>query len=573
MARIYKGSTYHLQLLISKFTQPSIEDIRISFYTTRPSDSIAVSEGIVVNGNIADVEIKNTLFNGLEEGLINYIVSGIRDGVTFLEERQSNYYLKNNSTMEEEEVEPQIIVINENGEHNVILDYGVKEVNITVDVKLPSIQEEKNITLTENKEYVVTKDEGFDAVEKVNVTVDVPIPQIEEEKSVSLYAGSTGVITPSDGFDGLKKVNYTIDNGVVNVPNNIDLSNSTFEEFDGGHLNWSNKYIWNRAFYDCNKVKKIKNINANDVWGLKETFLRCVALEDVDFMEGWNVAPSSLEYTFYECSALKNIEPLRNWDVSNVNNMYLTFARCANLKNLDPINNWDTSNVKSMGGMFEECTGLQNIDSIRNWDTSNITNIQSLFMGCSNLKTIDLSNWDTSNVYNMGHCFDGCVSATDINIKNWQAKNANSGFGITYMFANCESLTGLTADNLLNSTSNVNSINYLFYRCINLQNIDSIRNWDTSNVKYMANCFDGCYSITDIDLSNWNTSNVTSMPEMFANCTALKSVRMGGDVSNVTSCSNMFKNINTNGTLYYPSQYDYSTIIAQLPSTWTAVPY
>jgi hypothetical protein len=47
---------------------------------------------------------------------------------------------------------------------------------------------------------------------------------------------------------------------------------------------------------------------------------------------------------------------------------------------------------------------------------------------------------------------------------------------------------------------------------------------------------------------------------------------MGGDVSKVTNALDMFNGIKTTGTFYYNSQYDYSKIIAELPSTWTAVP-
>jgi hypothetical protein len=38
-----------------------------------------------------------------------------------------------------------------------------------------------------------------------------------------------------------------------------------------------------------------------------------------------------------------------------------------------------------------------------------------------------------------------------------------------------------------------------------------------------------------------------------------------------TDVSYMFENITTNGKFYYNSNYDYSKIIAQLPTTWTAI--
>ena len=47
---------------------------------------------------------------------------------------------------------------------------------------------------------------------------------------------------------------------------------------------------------------------------------------------------------------------------------------------------------------------------------------------------------------------------------------------------------------------------------------------------------------------------------------------MINDVSLVTNVYSMFSNITTTGTFYYNGNYDYSKIIAVLPSTWTAVP-
>ena len=102
--------------------------------------------------------------------------------------------------------------------------------------------------------------------------------------------------------------------------------------------------------------------------------------------------------------------------------------------------------------------------------------------------------------------------------------------------------------------------------------IIGIENLNTSNVTNMSNMFDGCRSLTSLDLTNWDTSNVTYMSYMFDTCQSLTEIRMGGDVSKVTSASSMFREITSTGTFYYNSAYDYSIIVAELPSTWTAVP-
>ena len=94
MARIYKESRYVLQLLIGKSYGAQYDDVKISFYTKNPSNQVMVDNGITIKRNIAEVKIESTLFDNLEDGLIKYIVYGAKDGIPFIEERISNYFLK-----------------------------------------------------------------------------------------------------------------------------------------------------------------------------------------------------------------------------------------------------------------------------------------------------------------------------------------------------------------------------------------------------------------------------------------------------------------------------------------------
>lgn len=62
----------------------------------------------------------------------------------------------------------------------------------------------------------------------------------------------------------------------------------------------------------------------------------------------------------------------------------------------------------------------------------------------------------------------------------------------------------------------------------NKENIKSITKMqlDTSNVTNMNNMFNGCSSLTTLDLSSINTSKVTTMQEMFSGCTSLTSLNL-----------------------------------------------
>ena len=54
----------------------------------------------------------------------------------------------------------------------------------------------------------------------------------------------------------------------------------------------------------------------------------------------------------------------------------------------------------------------------------------------------------------------------------------------------------------------------MFNGCNSLTNID-LSNFNTQNVTNMYSMFCGCNSLTTIDLSNFNTQNLTNMAGMF----------------------------------------------------------
>ena len=75
----------------------------------------------------------------------------------------------------------------------------------------------------------------------------------------------------------------------------------------------------------------------------------------------------------------------------------------------------------------------------------------------------------------------------------------------------------------------------LFYNFSKLQIIEGMKHLDTTNVKYMIAMFEGCNSLTSLDLSSFNTKNAVSMWEMFASCSSLTSLDLTNfDTTNVT---------------------------------------
>ena len=109
-----------------------------------------------------------------------------------------------------------------------------------------------------------------------------------------------------------------------------------------------------------------------------------------------------------------------------------------------------------------------------------------------------------------------------------------------YWFHKQENLQQIIGLEYLN-TSEVKSMLNMFNGCSSLTSLD-VSHFDTSNVTSMGNMFNGCSSLTSLDVSRFNTSNVTTMGSMFNSCSSLTSLDL--------SSFNMGDDLNANGFLY-----------------------
>ena len=66
--------------------------------------------------------------------------------------------------------------------------------------------QEKSVEYTENNDYQVLPDEGFDGMSKVNVSVDVAVPTIQNSKTVNITANGTKTILPDANYDAVEQV-------------------------------------------------------------------------------------------------------------------------------------------------------------------------------------------------------------------------------------------------------------------------------------------------------------------------------------------------------------------------------
>ena len=123
------------------------------------------------------------------------------------------------------------------------------------------------------------------------------------------------------------------------------------------------------------------------------------------------------------------------------------------------------------------------------------------------------------------------------------------------MFEGCESLTSLDLSSF--DTSKVTDMGSMFSGCKSLTTLD-FSSFDTSMVRFMGIMFHKCSSLTALDLSNFDTSKVKKMDSMFSWCSALTALDLSRfDTSKVTDMSGMFSWCSALTTIYCNSSWSY----------------
>ena len=132
--------------------------------------------------------------------------------------------------------------------------------------------------------------------------------------------------------------------------------------------------------------------------------------------------------------------------------------------------------------------------------------------------------------------FAYCINLQDIEgIRNLNTQNVTD---MSAMFQGCEVLRWLDVSNF--NTQNVTDMREMFYHCKALTSLD-VSNFNTQNVTDMAWMFYGCKALASLDVSNFNTENVTDMGYMFDGCRALTSLDVSKfNTQNVTNMCSMF---------------------------------
>lgn len=220
---------------------------------------------------------------------------------------------------------------------------------------------------------------------------------------------------------------------------------------------------------------------------------------------------------------------------------------CAMMNKLSDISglaNFDTAVVSNMDYSFLGCNSLATLDGLQDWNTKNVTTMIATFSRCAITSLVPLAHWDVKNVTTMGTNFSGtfagCIYLTDVNsLANWNTSNVTD---MDSLFMDCTALTDISGIANWN-TAKVTNMHYMFHTCESLTNLEALKNWDISHVTNMHCMFEAYKSIAGLSpLKDWDTRSVTDAAGLFASCNSLTSLDglQNWDTTNTTAMNSMF---------------------------------
>ena len=282
-------------------------------------------------------------------------------------------------------------------------------------------------------------------------------------------------------------------------------------------------------------------------------------LETITGLEYLNTANvTDMHFMFYNCLKLTSLD-VTHFNTTKVTNMSDMFHNCSSLTSLD-VTHFNTAKVTDMGYMFYNCSSLTTIYASSKFVTPQVSKSFNMFYNCKKLKgeeewtkgkATDKTYAKTAGGYFRDKAYDNrpWVKYADGTLtfrcgyKKTLGENEyelNSGENPPAWNTNQKNISKVVFEASF-ANARPTSCYAWFQNFKNLTQIAGIENLNTENVTSMRDMFNGCSSLTSLDLTNFNTAKVTDMKLLFANCSALESLDLSMfNTENVTSMPSMF---------------------------------
>ena len=162
--------------------------------------------------------------------------------------------------------------------------------------------------------------------------------------------------------------------------------------------------------------------------------------------------------------------------------------------------------LDSLEGFFNENNYLIEAD-FSQLETENIKSMAFLFKESQNLEKVNFgSNFDTSKVTNMQYLFYSCKGLNEIDLSSFKLENL---INAEYMFGDCIQLKEIIFNNNTRS-NNLEVMNNMFTNCSSLEYINT-KILRTNKVKNLNYVFANCISLKEINISHFDSKNIKEL--------------------------------------------------------------
>ena len=227
-------------------------------------------------------------------------------------------------------------------------------------------------------------------------------------------------------------------------------------------------------------------------------------------------------------------------------------------------NNYGVPGVKGVAGevTYEQVLACKKVDFFNNKKVRRFNELEYFrnleilrFDGCSELEELSLPYMSLGGYANSiifcsklrkittrygldvvgGGILRGNSRLSELDTSNWTFSGSNT----ERMFEGCSSLTRLDLRNI--EMDNVTTALNMFYGCSSLRSLDTSK-WNLGNLSNGNSMFYGCSSLQSLDTSKWNLGNLSNGQSMFYGCSSLQSLDTSKwNLGNLNTAENMFR--------------------------------
>ena len=398
---------------------------------------------------------------------------------------------------------------------------GLSKVNVSVDLVVPTVQNSKTVNITKNGSTTVKPDTGYDVVEQVVVNTNIPL----QEKQVDvLLSEPTTVILPDTGYTGITKLTVNHSPVEANTAYTANKNGSyTIHPSEGYDATTSVNLTVNVPATPVEPTKSVE-ITQNGTTNI-------IPADGYDAIEGVDVTvnvPSKEEETksvSYTSNGSYTVQPTEGKTLSEVSvsvnvpssgalDISNKFVSCANQtitqSDIDAFTGWE--NLTNGDNKFKSATS-QELIKLPNPET--LTSIQYMFSApdISRGVKLDVRGQSWSNVKSGAQAFRNILLTLDNKFKFY-----GSGTGVFYY----SSITGELGYSAFYQSDDLFAPNFSewFTRCYFNTPTVSLRLHSNNLYSMFAET-----NLTSLDLNVYETTPV-SLQKLCASCDKLKTLSL-----------------------------------------------